>query len=535
MLNWLPNVKFNDEFRTYTTKDIEANAKNIEESRKDQVSARSALRDLNRKRAIEKATASAIDAKGEISESKLRQSLIDAGFGEEATVTANKIYKENVAGLEQNLELRKKIGQAVAVGNLTEEEANRILGSNSPQTSVDKPSDMQAIAKNPASFWETAKPPEQTQLGPQQAPAQGQAQSSGQTQVLNQTPSQFSPKYAQMGPMDFSQYKDQPQQTDNVKFSLSSDPNLQSKQIAAIKQELSLDIPKGTAKEIVDKIVNERIDQMAGRGNVMPSTVAFDGDVAKKKMKEAEIASAVGKAKNDLLAKVSGQVNTGRSLVTGEVGAATGVKAQALKEDEVMADRTTPWAKGMLTAGLKDRVQKASVQSKGAMREYEKFENIVKYGKGQTDPEFRNTLFNLIKYTIRMKGLEASDQKLSTVESNFKPGVNIDNLLEGFEGDAFNIAKNILTEAYRGSTTNIDAVKNTVKTAQQEVRDGVPTANTNYSKEYFEELPLVGETTEQQERLMSAPKSTSSRQAIEKKIDDKKKGRGTGTLKLGGK
>lgn len=535
MLNWLPNIKFNDEFRTYTTKDIEANAKNIEESRKDQVSARSALRDLNRKRAIEKATASAIDAKGEISESKLRQSLIDAGFGEDATVTANKIYKENVAGLEQNLELRRKLGQAVAVGNLKEEEANRILGANSPQTSVDKPSDMQAIAKNPASFWETAKPPEQTQLGPQQAQAQGQTQSSGQTQVLNQTPSQFSPKYAQMGPMDFSQYKDQPQQTDNVKFSLASDPNLQAKQIAAIKQELSLDIPKGTAKEVVDKIVNERIDQMAGRGNVMPSTVAFDGDVAKKKMKEAEIASAIGKAKNDLLAKVSGQVNTGRQLVIGETQAATGVKAQALHEGEVMADRTTPWGKGILPAGLVPLINKLSPQVKGMHDEYYKLVDLVKNGKGQTSPEYRGVLFNLMKYTLRAKNLEASDQKLTSMENLFKSGANIDNLIDSFEGDAQEIVRKFTKEFYRGETTDLKSIENTVKSAGKEARNNIPKSNTNYTQDYFDQLPLVGETTEEQERLMSVPKSTSSRQAIEKKIDDKKKGRGTGTLKLGGK
>lgn len=540
MLNWLPNVEYNKESRFFTTKDIAENAEKLQTADK-------ALRDLKRKRAIERATAESIDAKGDFKEELARESLKKSGFGEEADTLVNEITSKKTAKTKENIDFRKNLLEAVALGTVKQDVAEKLFGGPLqdtvlPQTPAPAAPQLPPVVSPDVRSGGLSQAAQalikgsQPQIGPQVAQ---QAPTTTISQPSLQNPSQPSqsnlfPKYAQVGPMDFSQFGGSSQKQDLPKFELSTDPVLRNNQLKAASQFLSMQIPKNINEEQLNVLINDKADKLVASQNQEKPLIAFGGDVAKWKAHQVEVESARGKSKADILSQISGQINTGTQLATGIQNAETSKGQLAVKESEVIADRTAPWSnatlgkngESLLSQGIKDKVQVRSPQAKGAQEVMENIDKMfAKGGKGVNDPNYRSSLFMLAKYVMRLKGLEASDQKMTSMEDNLKNSVNIDNIIDSFEGEGKDILRKIIKEGYRGTTTDINTLRNQVRLAQQEFRDLVSNSAPAYNSSFFETFPKYGETPQEKEKLTKSktkqiPKT--AKEGKDKMIADKK-------------
>lgn len=551
MINWLPNIEYNKESRFFTTKDIAENAEKLQTADK-------ALRDIKRKRAIERATAESIDNKGDFKEDIARESLKRSGFGEEADTLVNEITSKKTAKTKENIDFRKNLLEAVAFGTVKQDVAEKLFGgplqdtvqTQTPAASQTAPQ-LPPVASPESRAGGLPLSPvaqalikgSQPQLGPQQAaPASQAAPVTTPVTTTSQGPSQsnLTPRYAQLGPMDFSQIGGVSQKQELPKFELSTDPVLRENQLKAASQFLSVKLPKDIGGEQLSILINAKADKIAMSQNQEKPLIAFGGDLAKWKAHQVEVASAIGKAKSDILSQISGQINTGTQLATGQMQATTARKTYDLKEGEVMADRMAPWSNAtldqtdkngepLLSQGIKDKVQIRSPQAKGAQEVMKNIDKMFsKGGLGVNDPNYRSSLFMLAKYVMRLKGLEASDQKMASMEDNLKNGINIDNIIDSFEGEGKDIIRKIVKEGYRGTTTDINTIRNQVRLAQQEFRDLVSNSAPAYNSSYFETFPKYGESNVEKQRLIDEKektqnKSKTAREAIDKKKKESKK------------
>jgi len=260
MLNWLPNVEYNKESRFFTTKDIAENAEKLQTADK-------ALRDLKRKRAIERATAESIDAKGDFKEELARESLKKSGFGEEADTLVNEITSKKTAKTKENIDFRKNLLEAVALGTVKQDVAEKLFGGPLQDTIKEQtpaaPQLPPVASPDVRSGGLPLSPAAQALIkgsqGPQQASPTTQIQSAPITST-SQGPSQsnLSPRYAQMGPMDFSQLAGGESKVAPITFSLSDDPLLASYQKKAAAGALG-----GLDDKASNETIAARIEQIA--------------------------------------------------------------------------------------------------------------------------------------------------------------------------------------------------------------------------------------------------------------------------------
>lgn len=501
ILNWLPNAGFNKETRFFTTQDIAEGAEKIQTADK-------AIRDIKRKRAIEKATAEAIDAKGELNQEALRQSLKNAGFGEDAEATINKITSERNAKLDENIKLRKSLGEMVALNLIDNDKANMILEGVMKQSQTQSPPDSKAVAGSPGAATSTT--PSTTQFPQTQIP---QTPSVG---VPSTTSQQFSPDYVKLGPADFGKYAGSTPTIEPVKIEFSSDPTLRQKQIRAAEQTLSIKIPSNITDADLNALVNKRADDLAVSQNQIKPPAAFAGDLAKIRSHETEVASARAKTKADIISALSGQINTGRQLTTGERQATTSEKSQKLTEEKA----TIPGFRFKSDPSIILDISKQTAQAEEAG----KLANELK-GMKTTDPGYKGKSMTLAKTLIQAKGLGVSEGVLQSMTDQMGgAGFDIGKFIKQNASTLSDAGQNFLREFYRSQTTGNVNFIDMVKDVQRANRTFLYSLGPTDLEQFVELTPILGESNaEKQKWIDSKQKPKTARESLERKKKEGKK------------
>lgn len=486
MLNWLPNVQYNKESRFYTTQDIAEGAEKIKTADK-------AIRDLKRKRAVEKATANAIDSKGEFNEELARKSLIDSGFGEEADALVSDITSKRVTKTNEALDLRKKIVEAVAYGTLTQDIADQILGGKPGQTVEKSPATQPSDVTNtqfpqtkvPTAFDRIVKP--QAQEPAQTAQTAPTAQTS---QAFRQT--QVTPAYTSFGAIDYGKMNAPVEKPQKVSFNLSDDPKLRSRQIAAAEQALSIKIPNGLTNQQISDFIDRRAESMAVSQNELKPPVAFGGDLSKYKAHEVEVSSAREKTKQELLDKLAGQINTNRQLTTGERGATTAEKTQKLTEEKA----TMPGFSFKSDPSIILDISKQTAQAEEAG----KLANELK-GMKTTDPEYKGKSMTLAKTLIQAKGLGVSEGVLQSMTDQMGgAGFDIGKFIKQNASTVSDAGQNFLREFYRSQTTGNVNFIDMVKDVQRANRTLLYNLGPTDLEQFVELTSILGESPQEKEK-----------------------------------
>lgn len=508
MLNWLPNVQYNKESRFYTTQDIAEGAEKIKTADK-------AIRDLKRKRAVEKATANAIDAKGEFNEELARKSLIDSGFGEEADALVSDITSKRVTKTNEALDLRKKIAEAVAYGTLTQDIADQILGGKPGQTvekaQVTQPAQPSDVTNT--QFPQTKVPTAFDRIVNPQVQEKAQVQAPTQ-EAFRQT--QVTPAYTSFGAIDYGKMTTPVTQPQKVSFNLSNDPTLRARQIKAAEQTLSIKIPNGLTNEQISDFIDRRAENIATTQNELKPPVAFGGDLSKYKAHEVEVASARGKAKQEILDKLSGQINTNRQLSTGERQATTSEKSQKLTEEKA----TMPGFRFKSDPSIILDISKQTAQAEEAG----KLANELK-GMKTTDPEYKGKSMTLAKTLIQAKGLGVSEGVLQSMTDQMGgAGFDIGKFIKQNASTLSDAGQNFLREFYRSQTTGNVNFIDMVKDVQRANRTFLYNLGPTDLEQFVELTPILGESNaEKQKWIDSKQKPKTARESLERKKKEGKK------------
>lgn len=510
MLNWLPNVEFNKESRFFTTKDVAENAEKIQTADK-------ALRDLKRKRAVEKATAESIDSKGDIKEDIARESLKRSGFGEEADTLVNEITTKKTAKSKENLDFRKNLLEAVALGTVKQDVAEKLFGgplqdtvqtqapASVPESVVEPPvvsSDVRSggLPLSPAALAliNGSKP----QVGPQQAPpaVQSAVQSAPITttsQASSQSPSQpsqsnFSPRYAQMGPMDFSQLNGDGSKVNPVTFALSDDPLLASYQKKAAAGSLGgLDSEKASNENIAS-----RIQQIAENKFPKKSPAQFmtDGKIDMGKFLDYDRSrqSNIEGHKQELAKAVLSQANQMRSTDLDARKTVTGEKGQQLTEDKATIQGFSFKSDPSIILDITNQTNQANQAGKLALE--------LK-GMKTTDPAYKGKVMTLGKTLIQAKGLGVSEGVLDAMQNQMGgAGFDIANFIKKNASTASEAGQNFLRELYRSQTTGSANFEDMVKDVQRANRDKLAELGPSSFEGLVARTPILGESNAEKQK-----------------------------------
>jgi len=104
------------------------------QSAKDFLEGSQAIRDARRKKAIEEAMRKGVDPKGEWNEQALRQSLADAGFGEDAESVVRSITSPRAEDVSKITTLGMELKNLVDAGIVSRERAEELMGNTSQIT-----------------------------------------------------------------------------------------------------------------------------------------------------------------------------------------------------------------------------------------------------------------------------------------------------------------------------------------------------------------------------------------------------------------
>jgi hypothetical protein len=100
-------------------------------SAQDYLSGAQAIREARRKKAIEEAVRSGIDAKGDMNTEAMRQSLIAQGFGEDADRVVRDISMARLGDISTTFDVGTKLKAGVDAGIISPEIAQRAMGTTS--------------------------------------------------------------------------------------------------------------------------------------------------------------------------------------------------------------------------------------------------------------------------------------------------------------------------------------------------------------------------------------------------------------------
>lgn len=493
-LNWLPNVKFNSESRFFTTKDVNENAEKIKTADK-------AIRDIKRKRAIDKAISEGIDSKGELNQEALRQSLKNSGFGEEADTLVNKITADRNAKVVENLELRKKMGESVGMDLVKPDYANRALGEFGPQpttqnvTTQTPNSSQEQKANSPlaggpsgggsgngAGGFPSVMSPAYPKMGPGLVGDRPVLPTLQTPQNVPQTPSsQTSPDYVKMGPADFSQFASKPSAgSAGVPFTYSNDPLLASYQKEAAGGVIQ-GLGKNTSEENINSVLEARAESLFP--NRSPNSFKdFNEYQAYRQTRDAKKEEYKQKQMQEIL----NQANTMRNAYYDSVKTETGVKAQKLTEDK----STLPGFSFKSDPNIVLDITKQQTQNNEAI----KLANDLSKMKN-TDPDYKGTLLSLGKTLIQAKGLGISEGVLENMENQMKgAGFDIGNFIKTNVSTATELGQNFLREYYRAATTGTANFKGMVRTVNRANRDFMFKLGPSDIDSFIEATPIYGET-----------------------------------------
>lgn len=281
-LNWLSNLEFTKEDPVkWNTKDL--------------LTQQNEIRDLKRKRAIERSIAGSVDKDGNFSEASMRQRLIEEGFGENADEIVNKFTTERTKKAIESLDTKEKATNLFSQGIINKAEYDRLVGAEEKLVD-EEPKAVTQKATSETDWQDPSKDSEEMKATPEwqklyggtsqsttQAP-QADGSKIGEVVVpgkvktpkeqeqewgplgkfrnpkVVQSPPQFTPKYATFSSdVDIDKYmgKSGKESTPRV-FEVSSDKNTARNQIAAAQTHLGFAIdPKKDASEQISKKITE--------------------------------------------------------------------------------------------------------------------------------------------------------------------------------------------------------------------------------------------------------------------------------------
>lgn len=266
-INWLSNLEFSKENPyKWNTKDLKTKQNEI--------------RELDRKRAIERSVANGIDSNGVFSESALRSNLIKEGFGEDADRIINEVTSNRQKKVGESLDLKERATNLYTQGIIDKDEYDRLVGNEKKITEV--PQEKEVSQTSPETDWQDptkdpeswkSKISEHTQNKPQEKENEILVQATPTSQnkqtaasafdkfrekKVENVPSQFTPKYATFGSdVDVEKYMGKPTGSKKERsFEVASDKQIASRQTRAAETVLgfSIDPKKDISTQISDKI-----------------------------------------------------------------------------------------------------------------------------------------------------------------------------------------------------------------------------------------------------------------------------------------
>lgn len=144
-LNWLSNLQFSkDDPYKWNTKDLKTQQNEI--------------RDLDRKRAIERSMAGSMDASGNFSEQALRSNLIKEGFGEDAERVANDVTGKRMDQMGKETEAKQKAFLMMLQGLMTKEDYQKRFGGTTSETIEIQPISQPSTTQLSDSFQPISQP-----------------------------------------------------------------------------------------------------------------------------------------------------------------------------------------------------------------------------------------------------------------------------------------------------------------------------------------------------------------------------------------